>query len=355
MRYGLIGALRFPADEVQFGRILHAICRQDGHVANGFCGAVLGEAAAGTHAARRRRASDLLDDLGDHPVRSMSERDLFVGSRGVLRGKARRQGRIDLSFEAAGSWKLGVELKFNDRSRRGQQERYPAVGRPVVFLVRDPGALAEPSLDPKDAKHYLGAVAWEALLPQLYKLPVRKDERETWMNVLRVSEINGDFARQQPRDTGTRHDAEILGRVAPAVQQTLAGLLQQKHNTKGRRFADGLTIDGPYAARTWANLGLTTAAGECVVWIDLRHTESSQPAWRISWPRRHPIIHRREYERLAQDATFRPSRDWFEATGTVSPAEWRTDPDAAVVRSMSEALTALVRSGVMGRLVASER
>src|SRR4051812_21783106 len=100
LRYGLVGALRFPADEIQFGRALHALCRADEHVANRFCRAVLEQASDTGPRAPSARARKLLTALGDSPVRSMSEQDLFIGSRGVLVRKARQQGRIDLSFEA---------------------------------------------------------------------------------------------------------------------------------------------------------------------------------------------------------------------------------------------------------------
>jgi hypothetical protein len=193
LRYGLIGALRFPADEVQFGRVLHAICRNDENVANGLCRAVLELAASVDIAERARRASELLSGLDNQPVRSMSERDLFLGSRGVLARKVRQHGRIDLSFEAGANWRLGVELKFNDPARRGQQQVYPKVGRPVVFVVRDPAKFKEPDLDPADAAFYLGAIAWTDLVPKLRALPVASADRDVWVAVLRVSELNGDL------------------------------------------------------------------------------------------------------------------------------------------------------------------
>src|SRR4051794_6536518 len=151
LQYGLVGALRFPGDEIQFGRALHALSRADEHVANRLCVAVLERAADAGSRDQCDRATTLMKGLGDQPVRSMSEQDLFLGSRGVLARKGRQQGRIDLSFEAGKSWTLGVELKFNDPAKRAQQERYPSVGRPVVFVVRDPTTFTEPNLDPSDA------------------------------------------------------------------------------------------------------------------------------------------------------------------------------------------------------------
>jgi hypothetical protein len=355
LRYGLVGALRFPGDEVQFGRVLHALCRSNEEVANDFCGAVLELAAAGEVASRRRRARKLLSDLRGQAVRSMSEQDLFLGSRGALAQKRRRQGRIDLSFEAGKTWRLGVELKFNDPARRGQQQRYPTVGRPVIFVVRNPPRLKEPDLDPGDAPHYLGAVAWEALLPRLHRLPVADAERAMWIAVLRVSELNGDFAPEPPRNASTKRDEEVLEHVLPPLRQRLSELLQRKHNATGRRFAESLTIDGPYPARTWANIGLLTSKGDVALWIDLRHTESTQPAWRVSWPRWHPIVHRKEYDRLRSEGVFGLSGEWWTATGTVAPAKWRSDPCSATVESIGDALAALVRSGVMERLVKAGR
>ena len=355
LRYGIVGALRFPADEVQFGRVLHAVCRSNEQLANRFCYAVLELAAAGSIGSRSQRAGALLSDLGDQPVRSMSEQDLFLGSRGVLARKARRQGRIDLSFEAGKAWRLGVELKFNDPAHRGQQQRYPKVGRPVAFVVRDPAKLKEPDLDPADAPHYLGAIAWEALVPRLHGLPVASADREIWSAVLRISELNGDFAPEPPREAGTKRDAEVLGRVVPLLQRRLSELLYRKHKATGRRFAVSLSIDGPYAARTWANIGLITPKGDVALWIDLRHTESTQPAWRVSWPRWHPIVHRKEYERLSSGDVFSLSGEWWTATGTVAPVDWRRDPDQATVDSIGDAMSALVRSGVMQRLVSTGR
>jgi len=356
LRYGLVGALRFPADEIQFGRVLHSLCRADEHVANRFCRAVLEQASNTGPRAHSARAQKLLTALGDSPVRSMSEQDLFIGSRGVLARKARQQGRIDLSFEAEEGWRLGVELKFNDSAKRGQQERYPAVGRPVVFVVRDPARLSAPELDPTDARRYLGAISWEGLLPALHSLPVPESEQELWTALLRVCELNGDFALQAPRNLGTERDAKVLGEIAPDLQVGLTDALEKKHRSAGRRFGQSLTIDGPYPTKTWGNIGLLTPREDIVVLINLRHTGSSQPAWQVIWPKWwYPIVHHKEYARLARGGTFTLNRNWWTAAGTVAPARWRSDPGAAATESIVEALGALVRSGVMGRLVAKGR
>lgn len=356
LRYGLVGALRYPADEIQFGRAVHALCQADGRVANGFCSAVLEVAAASGHRHRRARATKLLGALGGEPVRSMSEQDLFSRSRGVLKNKARQQGRIDLSFEAGARWRLGIELKFNDKAKRGQQQRYPRVGRPVVFVVRDPNRFTEPDLEAADARHYLGAISWEALLPGLRALPVAETDRGIWNALLSVCDLNGDFATSPPRLDGTQRDADVIGSIGPDIRRQFTEALTKKYGAAGRRFGESLTVDGPYPTRTWGNISLLTSRREVLLHVDVRHTDSSQPVWRVSWPSwRHPIVHRKEYARLASGGLYVLAHDWWTATGTVAPAEWRADGPSAIRRDLSKALNALVRSGVMARSVASRK
>jgi len=351
LSFGIVGALRFIADEVQMGRVLHAVVRADGVCANAFCTALLDEASKTGNAGRRARARKLLADLGSKPVKSTSERDLFLSKHGVLAKKAQRQGRVDLSFEAGPKWQLGVELKFDDPAKRRQQDRYPAVGRPVIFVVRDPDAFADPLLVAGDAKHYLGAISWKALLPRLHLLPVEESQKSIWDAVLRVSELNGDFKSKPPSRRSTKVDVQCLSRSLPGICRTLGDALTKQHGSGGRRLADALVADKPFPGRTWAWLRFRLDGG---VFIDvgLRHAESSQPHVQINWAHVFPRKLRTEYRHLERTDFVREGH-WWTWRDTVSPAAWRTDHVEALTHEIAAPINALVCSGVM-RVDASE-
>lgn len=354
--YGLVGALRFPAHELQFGRAIHAICRSNESVARSLCELFLRTASATAGLAARRNAAGLLQRLPSEPVQSMSEQDLFGAPEGVLRQRARHHGRIDLQFAAGATWVLNVELKFNDLGVRDQQRAYTEAGRPVLFVVRNPDLpqFANPGL-PRQYQHlYLGAIAWEMILDGLRGLPVEPRDRQVWSDLVAVSELNGDFARQRPRNHRTRADVEVLKQALPAIRRRFSAQLGKRLGQPGRRLAESLTQKGPYGGPTWADAGWWAPVDQdaAVLWIALRHSASAQPVFRVSSYNRNPRLLWARYEKLAHSSeSFDLRNGWWTSQGSVPPPAWRHDQVAALVTAVARKTEAIVTSGVLDRLV----
>lgn len=183
----IIRSLRLTTDEVQFGRVLAAIC-QDEAVAERFTSAVIGRARGGNATARRRARRKTAH------VRCVDEQRLEARvSRRSLKQRALDHGRVDLDFSGDNAWQLLVEIKLGAGFGDRQIERY-ANERPVAAIVRD--AKIVPPL--RDHPWWVGAATWSDLLEDLRALPLRSPSREEWLALLDVMERDGDFDHQPP-------------------------------------------------------------------------------------------------------------------------------------------------------------
>jgi hypothetical protein len=300
----VIRALRHTTDEVQFGRVIAAIC-QDPAVAAAFAAGVLRRAKGGNVAARRR--SRKLPDT----IRCVEEQRLEARvSRRGLKQRARDAGRVDLDFAGSGGWKMVVELKLGAGFGDKQLERYGEEG-PVAAVVRN--RVHVPVL--RDHPGWLGAAIWRELLPDLEDLPVEPRWRPEWLQLLRVMDIDGDFATAAPDGLPEVVEArKRLETAAPAVLDGFRADLTRVYGPTAEAAVRRLRHTKPYGKRgPWAGFGLATPGEGAWVFFEIRNLWSPAPRLRLwhwhwaDWRSRKAA--RAAYPRLRSNDGFRQLPD----------------------------------------------
>ena len=300
----VIRSLRLTTDEVQFGRVLAAIC-QDAVVAGAFATSVIAGAEGG-HASTRRKVGLVPDD-----VRCFGERPLEARmGRRSLKQRAQDSGRVDLDFAGGEGWRLLVEIKLGAEFGKDQVKRY-AAQRPVAAIVRDASVASRF----RDLPGWVGAASWETLLPDLRSLPLQRPWREEWHELLRVMDTDGDFARQQPAGLPEVLAArELLERAAPIVLEDFRRSLLEVYGATAEAAAERLKTSKPYGDRgPWAGFGVRTRGEGAWMFFELRNLWSPAPrlrVWHWHWPDwRSRRTAREAYARLSERHDLRQLRD----------------------------------------------
>lgn len=268
----VIRALRLTTDEVQFGRVLASIC-QEPAVARAFTSAVVRNAVGGDPSLRARMRD------APHTVTCIDEQLLQARvSRRSLRRRARDAGRVDLDFASPDGWRLIVELKLDSGFQHTQLERY-AKKTPVAAVVRDSSLVAAP----EGVGRWLGAASWNSLLNDLRALPVDREHRAAWIQLLDVMVADGDFDPQPPTAIPEVAAArDLLGRVAPALVAHLIDGLRRVYREDAEIAATRLGHSAPTGKRgPWAGVGLRTPGDGDWIWIELRNLWSRAPRLRL--------------------------------------------------------------------------
>lgn len=300
----IVRALRITTDEVQFGRVLGAIC-QDSSVADAFVAAVLDVATGGNPDARQAAL------LPRSEVRCIDEQRLEARvSRRGLRERAKDLGRVDLAFAGADGWQLMVELKLDAAFRDRQVERY-AEESVVAAIVRDP----EEHAPREHEKEWVGAASWSNLLPRLRALPVDLRWRQEWLNLLDVMQADGDFAQRRPDGVPEVVSArELLVGAAPKIRDGFCELLVRTHGSEAEIAARRLRHSKPSGKRgPWAGFNLNTPDDGAWLYIEVRNLWSHAlrvRVWHRHWPERRVRKEvRLAYDRIPDRAGFRLLRD----------------------------------------------
>lgn len=310
----VIRSLRLTTDEVQFGRVLAAICQEDPAVAAQFTSDVIKHAKGGHRAARSKARAT----AGD--VRCVDEHRLEARvSRRSLRQRAKGHGRVDLAFTGSNDWQLLVELKLGAGFGDHQIERY-AHERLVAVIVRDAKTDAVASL--RGRPNFVGAATWSALLDDLRGLPVDKRWRDEWLGLLDVMHRDGDFDPEPP--DGLPEVVEARRRLIDAAPDVLAAFcsdLERRYGTEAQVAVGRLRATMPYGKRgPWAGFGLTTRGDGPWLFFEIRDLWSPAPRlrlWHWHWPeRRAKAAARAAYGRLDSKPGFRqlPEGAVFEET-----------------------------------------
>ncbi len=281
---GVVAALRYRGEEVQFTRVLAAVC-QHREASRALVGAVLGEASGGHTKAPL-------------PV----PEDIICVSENVIRGRPSRRAakddRIDLSFESqSSSWRLHVELKINAAL---DQEQIAAYGRdaPVAAVVRDPQKL---KIDPR-TPGWIGAASWPHLLPSLKALPVPAEEQVVWTQLLDVMVADGDLLAATAVTEEAQAAAVLLRGAADQILQHATRRLASRSRMSPRVLAAiaSARVITPTARDPWSGLSLDFN-GDCWWWFAVRRLFAPAPEVFVWF---YPSPGRRS-ERSARDAAVR--------------------------------------------------
>jgi hypothetical protein len=336
----IVRALRLTTDEVQFGRVLAAIC-QDPEVAEAFVSAVIDLAAGGNRAAQRFARMPRSD------VRCIDEQRLEARvSRRALRHRAKDLGRVDLEFSGSDGWQLLVELKLDADFGDMQVERYVEQGI-VAAIVRNPDEHAPRSSE----VGWVGAASWSSLVPRLRTLPVDSRWRQEWLNLIEVMQADGDFAPVRPDGVPEVIAArELLADAASTIREGFCEQLRRSYGADAEIAIRRLRLSKPSGKRgPWAGFNINTPDDGPWLYIEIRNLWSRAPrirVWHWHWPER-PV--RREvraaYERVPDPGSFRLLRGgaMFDQPH-FSPVVDHSDIAEEIVRRLGR----LVQAGVFG-------
>lgn len=244
----LLRALRFRGDEVQVGRVLHAVCQQPA-VAHAFVLAVLHSAAANDRFGQR--ADALLTDLPSS-VACTEQAHLFADlSRAMLRRRTQAVGAVDLLFAGDSGWKLLIELKINSGFGPSQRERYLAARQPLVAIVRDVQTVPPIEDERHDQANWLGAISWDSLLPALLDLPIEPAaDRAQWLTLVGIMRGDGDFELRRPRiPEDAKRSAVVLGNVLEDALLALRESIIDEYGARARHLATAVAADEARAGR----------------------------------------------------------------------------------------------------------
>lgn len=274
----VIRSLRITTDEIQFGRVLAAIC-QDAAVAAAFTSAVIQHARGGNQSCRRRVRARTSN------VRCVEEHRLEarVGRRGLVR-RASDRGRVDLDFSGSDGWRLIVEIKLGADIAEEQLEGYEQEG-PVALIVRD-ATLVPPR---RERPGWVGVATWESLIQDLRDLPVGPAWRAEWRGLLDVMERDGDFARIRPDGIPEVIEArDRLERAAPLVLERFRRELERKYQDGAAVAVKRLRHSPAWGKRgPWAGCSLRTSGDGRWLSFEVRNLWSPAPRLRLfvwHWP-----------------------------------------------------------------------
>jgi hypothetical protein len=308
------------------------------YLLTGILGAVSGNAG-------RELLQTLPDDVYCLPEQTVTAP---VG-RGVLRRRS-REGRVDLEFKGRGGWHLVVELKIYSPLTREQIEKYTP-GAPVVALVRSTASSPEVT----DNERWVGAVAWETLLPTLRSLPLAAPLGEIWAALLMILEDDGDFAALPPAGTAEHTRAsELLQPVADSIVQVAARELEARHGADARAFIPHLRVTdvSPYQGRR-TGFYLDAKSDERASYLDsdgliyvaLRDAYDRQPILRLDW---RPSLAQslKKAQRAVDDANQQLTTEPKFAEQSKGLYRWERRVEPATLQDDVEtAMTALIRAG----------
>lgn len=333
----VIRSLRLTTDEVQFGRVLAALC-QDSAVAEAFTSAVIDRAKGGNAATRRRVRVNTCE------IRCVEEQRLEARvSRRSLRRRAKDLGRVDLDFAGSDGWELVVELKLDAGFGDGQVDRY-TMERPVAVVVRDPADLPTR----KAQRGWVGAATWQSLREDLRALPVDPRWRQEWLGLLDVMDRDGDFKSKRPDGVPEVVAARSLFEsIAPDVLERFRSDLDRVYGTDAAVAIRRLSLTKPYGKQgPWAGFGLSTRGDGAWMFFELRNLWSPAPRLRVwhwhfdDWRSRKSA--REAYATLEDKRGFRQLRDGavFEQP---TPALAKAD-GPALVEAIGQRIAGLVES-----------
>jgi hypothetical protein len=332
----VIRALRLTGEEVQFGRVLAALC-QDSTVAAAFTAAVIKRARGGNAATRRKLKAPTSG------IRCVDEQRLRA-SRRSLRQRAKDLGRVDLEFSGADNWRLVVEIKLGAGFGEHQIERYMSE-RPVAVIVRDTS-----DLPPRGNRSgWVGAATWESLREDLRDLPVDPSWRPEWLGLLSVMDRDGDFAPNTPDGLPEVIAArDQLADAAPVVLARFCAELERTYGPESKAAVGRLRHSRPSGKRgPWAGFSISTPTDGHWLSIDIRNIWSPAPRLRIcQW---YPDIRRAKsqiqdaHSRLANKDGFRQLEEG--AAFEVPNPDLAGASTATLATAIGDRLTLLLHAG----------
>lgn len=242
----VLNALRLPSDEVQFSRVLAAVCA-DQRVASRFARLLLRHVREGNAGAGERlgAAPELLECTAER-LMDLSR----VGDRRLF-WRAVRGGRADLWF-ARHDWQLVAELKINARIDPGQIRNYLQKAHALV-VVRRSDATKDLDATITGHRYWLGHVTWNSIVEGLYDLVPGEAYEGEWRGLFDIMVRDGDFAENRPR---TSRELEATGRllsdVKDPVLERLRMLLRQRHASAAEPLCERLRTFAVGAYKPWA-------------------------------------------------------------------------------------------------------
>lgn len=265
---GLVAALRYRTDEVQWGRVLTAGL-QSPDACSAFATAVL-EATVRTNSSGAARTLLPVPD------------DVVCLDENVLRGRpTKRQaakaanGRVDLTFSSRTkrTWRLHIELKIDHKLTQEQVSTY-ARDAPVIAVVRDPAVIA---VNP-ETPNWLGAVGWVEIIGALRALPLPASEIPVWQQILDVMTADGDLTHERLLSDDARAAGEVVTAAAEAVLDHATKRLSRQAGVPISRLRTvaRVRVYPPTPRSTWAEMSLNFT-GVTWWWVALRGVYSPAP------------------------------------------------------------------------------
>jgi len=337
----IMRALRYPAEEVQFAKVLAALARQPGvahHLASGLLACLAGERV---EALQRTLPRD---------VYCVDEQWVTARlGRSVLRKRSDQRGRVDLDFRAPGGWRLIFELKINSPLTQTQIEKYTPTA-PVAAVVRS----ASHAPEPNPAKGWLGAVEWRRLASTLHTLPVGDSVAQQWRELLRVVEDDGDFNEAPPVETVEAGLAfRLLQPVRDSFLTTVIRELEQRHGRRAQGLVDTLGVSEIILYRgRWSGFDLESSDGEQrpeqLLGVRLRDASSDMPTLQLSW---HPPRYRTPREaRLNVNTAITHAEVEYDFVRTVNYNSYRTTRPVSqdrIAATVDDIVGGLIRVGAL--------
>ncbi|MGO9976139.1 MAG: hypothetical protein ACLP01_25725 [Solirubrobacteraceae bacterium] len=261
----VIRALRYARQEVQFSRVLAAIC-EDPHVARVFSSAVIERAQRGNAIARTK--------VAQIPTTVACEGEPWLHARTSLQKALKSAaGHVELRFSAPG-WRMAVEIKIDARVTEEQIDRYLDWG-PVALIARNRGSVA--ALD-RFAGHpnWVGVASWESLLPDLREL-CPADEQ--WLALLAVMEADGDFTPTRRSVHLNMPQREAQAALLKAMSEPLRYFVQEMLRARYPRFASDicLAVSPVYKSDPWSYVRLINSDGDRLFAVSVGYLLSRHP------------------------------------------------------------------------------
>lgn len=301
----VLRALRHPGDEVQFERVLAAVCALP-DVAQRFATTVIRHASSG-HPDAVARLGDPPADLRTSREQVMAE--LAIGRRGLRR--VWRSGRADLQLVSASGWELIVELKINAEIDPKQIDRY-LKDAPTVVLARGPGKTDISTW--RSNERWLGLARWTDVLDDLRDFQLHGAVGSDWHRILAVADSDHDFKPKKPvASVEAQAAADLLQSISETLTEHLRAEVRRVHDAKGEQLAGRLRAYKAYPVASTAAvlpIGVATQPSYFIIRLSglfrtpsLRIERSMDREWRRGVGSTSPA--RRGRELLARAGTRR--------------------------------------------------
>lgn len=154
-----------------------------------------------------------------------------------------------------------------------------------MAVARDPEKIQAPK---NDSRRWIGAIAWEAILPSLERLKIRDAAlKQQWRDLLRVMKEDGDFRRSRPKTSPELEEAAhwLHGHRDSLLSTFRGAVANGRHNGWGRKpFAEQVVAKPAKAGRRWAYVDFRVPPHSHVaLGIRLRSLHAPAPQVWVEW------------------------------------------------------------------------